>query len=263
VAKKKNSVALFEVIQKTKRSDASMDVPKWMGGQGPKAPAPAVPERPGAARPAASPAEAGGPERLVTVTGDRLRLSLNYTTAAIAIGVLVVLVLMGFAIGRYAGGRGEPAKQGTMAERTPYSPDVVGGPKPAPAEGTRTGTGTPVGGDAAADSAREKGKWYLVIQGLGGTRPADLEEAWRITTFCKANGVPAKPARYTAPSGGKQRYIVWSLVPFDSAKDEKAWQYARKVEAVGKEYFAKYTTYDFRQRMAAGGKFNPWFELYR
>jgi len=252
VAKKKNSVALFEVIHKTRRGEGSTDVPKWMGDQPPD---PA--EMPGPVRPEPtfpSPMASGAPEPIFVIAGDRLRLSLDYVRCAVAAGGLVVLLAVTFALGFWAGSgpkAGPAAPGGTMSERTPVGRHVLGGRKPS-ASGPTT---QPVSG-----AKRQKGKWYLVIQALEGTKQGDLDEAGRIVAYCAAKGKPASIARYTHPKSRRQRYIVWSLKPTDSPRGEEAKKQAVVIEAIGKEYFRKHKTYDFRQRMR-DGKFNPWFEV--
>ena len=262
VAKKKDSVALFEVIQKARRNQANMEVPKWMSGDEapPSAETPAQAETP--SRP---PRPVGAAEPLLAIDGDRLRLSLNYMSCAVAVMGLAILLVGAFGLGWWGGSSPEPdapsarGPSGLLKDRTPLGKHVLGGAKLPGGPGAAT---QPTG----ASANRQKGKAYLVIQGLTGTAPEDLEEARRIAAWCGQHGEPATIARYTHPRTRKQRYIVWSLQPFPggciSVPDEAAVAYARKIEELGKQYFAQHTTYDFRQRMA-GGKFNPWFELDR
>ena len=258
MAKKKNSVALFEVIQTSTRSDAKMVVPQWMDGSDESRPA--SPE--GAVEPPPVPAPAAA-RRLFAVAGDRLRLSLTYTHCAVAVLVLVGLLVGAFAVGWHSGTPAvkPPEDRRPLAQRTPLGRHVLKSPVPAPAPAPGGGQ-KKVTTPAAEASDRQRGKYYLVIQGIQGVSPADLDEASRIVEFCKAQGEKATVARYTSKRTRKQRYIVWSLRPFDSATSEEGRKLARSVEALGKQYFAKYTTYDFRQR-GASGKFDPWFEVYR
>ncbi len=270
MAKKKNSVALFEVIQKAKSGEANMDVPKWMGGEGPMPPSGEVPPprpRPEARPAPASPASArrargGAGEPLLSVAGDRLRLSLNIAACAVAAAGLIALLAGAFALGYWRGGasaEGELAAAGAggpLKDRTPFGRHVLDGRAKGGGGPSGKGVANPTGAD------RQKGKWYLVIQALGGRTPEDLKEAARIAAFCKAHGEPATVAEYTTPRSGKQRYIVWSLRPFgfSGKPSDEALAYARKIEKLGKEYFEKHKTYDFRQR-TAGGNFDPWFEV--
>lgn len=265
MAKKKDSVALFEVIQKARHNQANTDVPKWMDGQ--KAAAPQA-EAPQSVAPQhrtfRQTRQAGEPERLLSVDGDRLRLSLNYTSCAVVAACVVVLLVGAFALGYWSGSSGGPAGAperragGPLKDRTPVGRHVLGG--------AVTSGGGPGEQRGPAASGRAQGKAYLVVQGLLGASDEDLEEAKRIAAWIGQQGEPATVARYTNPRTGKQRYIVWSLKPFPGScihePDEAANAYARNIEVLGKRYFDKYKTYDFRQRMA-DGKFNPWFELQR
>jgi hypothetical protein len=251
VAKKKNSVALFEVIQKARRTEGTMDVPKWMGAQ---APAGELTRQERLVRPSIA---ARARESLLAITGDRLRLSLDYVSCAVAVLGLIALLVISFALGYWAGTGRAPSEgraAGTLSDRTPFGKHVLGGHAPSGGAGTTRPTGTA--------SGRVKGKWYLVIQGLAGVTGADLDEAARIVAFCSAKGQPATIARYTSRQTGRQRYIVWSLKGHDAPTSEEAKQHAVTVEALGKEYFNRHKTYDFRQRKS-DGKFDPWFEIQR
>ena len=254
MAKKKDSVALFEVIQKARQNQASMEVPKWMGGADQPSPPEPGPQEPLPRPPVGNPA--GAAEPLVAVVGDRLRLSLNYTSCAAVVMGLAILLVGAFALGWWGGaGRDVPEKPGgRLKDRTPMGRHVLGGTKP-------PGGAAATKKVAAGASERQPGKWYLVIQGLTGTAPGDLEEARRIADWCNQRKEPATVARYTSPRSGKQRYIVWSLKPFDSPIGEPAKQYGAAIETLGRSYFAQHKTYDFRQR--SGGKFDPWFEVHR
>jgi len=247
VAKRKDSIALFEVI-KNRRDDANLNVPKWMGDQDPasqqESPEPPQPQ-PGAAPKSWS--------RIVPGSSGQLLFRLNYTHCILAaVGLVVVLVAAVWIA--YAVGTGSqttvPATPGPMAGKVPVGQHVLGGSSGQP--------GAPV----VSTSGRVQGKYYLVVQALVGVDQKDLAEAGRIATWCKENGENVTVAKYTHPNSRKQRYIVWSLRPFDSSSGNKTNAFARKMEALGKKYFKKYRTYDFRQQMASG-KFDPWYEKYQ
>lgn len=247
MAKRKDSIALFEVI-KNRRDDANLNVPKWMGAQGSASQQepPEVPQpQPGAAPKAWS--------RIVSGSSGQLLFRLNYRHCILAaVGLVVVLIATVWIA--YAVGSGSqatvPAGTGPMAGKVPAGKHVLGRP---------AGQGdTPV----VSASGRVLGKYYLVIQALAGVEPKDLAEAGRIASWCKANGEQVTVAKYTHPNSSKKRYIVWSLRPFESRSGQDALAFAKTVELLGKKYFAKYRTYDFRQRTSAN-KFDPWFEPYR
>ena len=255
MAKKKNSIALFEVIQKTRRGEGTTDVPKWMGGQAPPASESAWQGRPErVARPSFA---IRAREALVAIAGNRVRLSLDYVSCAVAALGLIALLAGAFGLGFWAGsGRAADDRSSarTMSDRTPFGKHVLGGRSPLPGgQATRP---------AGAAGQRQQGKWYLVIQGLAGVSGADLDEAARIVAYCSARGEPATIARYTNRQSGKKRYIVWSLKPHDLPTGEEAKRHGMAIEAIGKEYFNKHKTYDFRQRKS-DGRFDPWFEVYR
>jgi hypothetical protein len=205
----------------------------------------------------AAPATAGALGRLRALSGKAVSLSLTYPVCAAVAGGVLVLLIASFALGRWSSSRPEPAAQagGLPREHVPLNKDVLGAAKPGP-----VGKG---GAAAAVPTTRAKGKWFLVIQQLKDVTQAEYDEAVRIADFCKKEGCPATVAQYT-PAGrtGKQKYIVWSLTPFDSGDSAPGKAYAGKIEEIGKTYFAKHHTYQFRQK-TAGGRFDPWFEQQR
>lgn len=261
MSKKKDSVALFEVVQKARRGEANLNVPTWMQGQsGVEASSPAAvqAETPARAEPVPVRPMAGAAEPIVSIAGDRLRLSLSMVScAAVVLGLLLVLT-GAFGLGWWAGAPADAPdgpRGGSLRDRVAMGRHVLGG-SGGPGGGAKSTGGGPTW---------QKGKSYLVIQSLAGEAPADYQEAQRIAAFCNANGQPAAVARYTNPRSGTKRYIVWSLTPFDAPttrQAEQANRFALAIEALGKKYFAKHKTYDFRQR-SAGKKFDPWFEEYR
>ncbi len=247
MAKRKDSIALFEVI-KNRRDDANLNVPKWMGGQG--SASQQEPPEPVQAQPGAAPKARS---RIVSGSSGQLLFRLNYTHCILA-AVGLVLVLIAAVWIAYAAGSGSsatvPAGPGKMAGKVLPGKHVLG-------NGSGKGKAP-----AASPSGRVPGKYYLVVQALGGIDNKDLAEAGRIATWCKENGEQVTVAKYTHPNSARKRYIVWSLRPFDSRFGEEAEAFGKKVEALGKRYFAKHKTYDFRQRTSTG-KLDPWFERYQ
>ncbi len=271
MGKKKDSVALFEVITRNKERQSKKDlgVPGWMGkaGQAPQeqqaprqeappeesqqqqAPAPPPQQRaeqvPPETEPETRAARAQPAKRLsapsVSTEGGRLKLSLDYISCtAIAVG-FIVLLAVAFWLGRTTSPQA-PAQQAGMD--APYNPAVTGG---------RDGDGEAGGAQSpAAAPKRQKGKYYLVIQSMMGDSPRLKKEAYKIVNYCRKNGEPASVARY-----GDQ-LVVWSLTPFESPSGTEAKQHARAIEEMGKRYPGDY---DFRQRR--DGKFDPWFVKYK
>jgi len=101
------------------------------------------------------------------------------------------------------------------------------------------------------------GQYYLVIETLEGITPKARAEADRIVKFCKANNEPCEVQQLDS------NLIVWSMTPFDSPKDELAKAHALKIQnELGSKYQQKYgTKYRFSQQK--NGVFNPVFFPYK
>jgi len=247
VAKRKDSIALFEVI-KNQRDDVNLNVPEWMGGQD-SASQQEPPEVPPDAAEATPKAWFGA----FSGSGGQLSFKLSYTHCILAAVGLVLVLIAAVWIAYAAGGASHTtvtAGTGPVAGKVPVGKHVLG-------NGAGKGKAPPV-----SASGRVLGKYYLVVQGLAGVKQEDLAEAGRIATWCKGNGEQVTVATYTHPNSLKKRYIVWSLRPFDSRFGSEPLAFGKKIEALGKRYFAKYKTYDFRQQTSSG-KFDPWFERYQ
>ena len=247
MARKKDSVALFEVISKSrdKHAESDMSVPRWItGSEEPEKPA-APEERPRVEPDRAVPTirKPHGPaEPMFATSGGRLRVSLNYLSCTIIVLGLVLALAGAFVLGRATAPASPVEKPG---KTTPGAGQVKGTPR----EARRPVTRMP---------QRVSGKYYLVIESLKGKSAKDLAEAKRIAEFCKQNGEPAE-----VRSMGT-RYIVWSLTAFDSPRSEAAIRHARSIQDnLGKEYFnpAKNRNYKFLQMK--DGKFDPYYLPYR
>ncbi|HUS92666.1 MAG TPA: hypothetical protein VM695_12490 [Phycisphaerae bacterium] len=253
MAKKKNSVALFEVIQKARRTQANMDVPKWMDGDEAAA-AQARLGPPVEARPA------GSPEPIVSIAGDRLRLSLSYASCAIvAVGALVLL-LGAFGLGWWGGSsrRGEATTRpaGPLKDRTPFGRHVLGKKDGLP------GGGAPVsrpGGAAATAGARTSGKWYLVIQLVKDLTARDRQDADDIVAWLATRGEKATVAEYGEAQAGRRRYAVWSMRPFENSTGPENLEFARTIEELGQLYLRSGGRYNFQQRLRPGAEMTPQF----
>lgn len=283
-SKRKDAVALFEAISKTKpRPDANMNVPAWMQKQGDAQAAqgqtPVAPQTPGSTQPqAGTPAVSeqaltpvpavpavevrsrpeavvagGADEPVFSTVGGRLKLAMDYRTAGFVGAGAVVLLIVAFVLGRVSG----PRPAATDANVPPMKPDVVQpGNKPGTTRAVvREQPLPPPAGAAAlapATPQRVKGKFYIVIQGMAGKTDALKEEAFRIADFCTKHNLPADVAEL-----GSRSFIVWSLQPFDSASDPQAKKYAEEIEKVGKLYKAAGGKYDFMQRKTHNGPLDP------
>jgi hypothetical protein len=250
-------------------------VPAWMGkGQAQAAPpetplpraAPSTPESeaPVAETPAPVPVqdqviEAGDQatvdaaplvvgEMILTTHGGQLRLSLTHNQGIIA-GVAAVLILaVAFMLGR-AAAPSVPAVGG-KAERPPAAPAVL---KDQPSQKATVKANVPVGPTEAARNEQpqgkvevsqdlEKGKYYLIVQGLMGNEPAHLKDAEAITKFCNEQGEPVKVFKLS------DQYVVLSLTPFALHDSVEAKKFAQAIENLGKAYMAEHGKYNFKQR---------------
>lgn len=247
MARKKDSVALFEVISKSqaKHLESDMSVPRWItGSEEPEKPS-APDERPRVEPDRAAPTmrEPGGPaEPMFATAGGRLRVSLNYLTCTIIVLGLVLALAGAFVLGRATA----PAPPVEKPGKTTAGAGQVKGPV---REARRPVTRMP---------QRVSGKYYLVIETLKGITHADEDEATRIADFCKQNGEPAEPRMW------RGKIIVWSLTAFDSPRSEAAIRHARFIQDnLGKEYFnpGKNRIYKFLQMRS--GKFDPYYLPYR
>jgi len=258
MAKKKSSMALFEVVAREKRHDkAALSVPAWMKGQGvadesagPQDPpqeqeqayvaqvqpeAPAEPNvEPDAARDAGDDdvhptAEQTAP--ILAVADGRVTVSLNYVSCAVAGAAVLLVLVLAFVLGR-ASAPGPKGRADTPAARA----NLVVGARP-----PRT---TP----------RVPGKYYLVIQELGGLTAALKEDGRAVADYCEAaRGDPA-----TVVSDGRQ-YVVLSGKAFDRPDSPEARVYAADIDALGKRYQTDTNSrYDFNQ-MDTRGRLDPWF----
>jgi len=270
VAKRKDSIALFEVI-KNQRNEVNLNVPQWMGakdsagaGEPPPLPTaptvqPAVqPAAPGALPGALSSAASRAWSRLASGAGGQLTLKLTYAHCLLAGAGLALVVIVSVWAAYHLGSASIPARPAANApltDRVPSGQYVVAG------QGAAKSGPPAVAPAPAATAVRVPGKYYLVIQSIPGGGKAQLDEAAQIAGWCTANGEPATAAVYSQTRASKQWSIVWSLRPFDSPLAANAQEYGKKIETLGKTYKAQYKRYDFRQQN--DGKFDPWFVIYR
>jgi len=270
VAKKKNTKALFEVIASTPgKGEGRLGVPGWFGqparqgagaGEGTTGPAPNAPAEERSAPPVAAVTGASRTvgEAVLSVSGGRLRISLNQVSAVVAVLVLILLPAAAFMLGRRtapraagmtrvggpkAGGlpRGNiPAARRTDLQRLLPTP---GAAQRRPSTGTHPGM-------VPDNYPRKKGCNYLVIQG----NIASYEKARQIKRFLWENGIDATihgPSR----SG---RYKVKDTRPFSNLRSPATrraiWEYVSLIESLGKQFERRY---NFAQRRTDD---LPWME---
>ena len=236
MAKKKNSIALFEAISKSKEKTAGVSVPGWLGKDSP----PQDPGQPPAENPPtlSGAAQYGGPKVVLSAGGLALILAL-----------IVAVAVAAYVIGRSTapGRTGQNAAPG-FARAGGNVPDGL-----APTEDVNL----PV---------REPGKWYLVIQRFAGMTDENWKEAKDIAEWlvkqkgekCEAKKIRIKNDLFLA---------VWSLKAFDSYPNPEAQKYAEHIESLGKEFktteiykksTGKYTFSQHRQ-----GKLDPYYVVYK
>ena len=277
LAKRKDSIALFEVVSKGKASKVrpDMSVPGWMKSEGPEPGPAAEPASPSPKEQADAPKLSGrwraGEWLLVSISGSRLRLSLSYMSCTVAVGGMVVLLSLAFWLGRASARyiRQAPASDAGPSVKVPppqgpgaaVQPKVVEAKRPAP-EAARVAApevvrpapeAKRVESPAAEDRPvnRVPGKWYMVIQDLQGAGPQHEAEAARIVGFLKESNEPAEVKEL----GG--RVIVWSLKAFDGTDGQDVQDYAKRIEELGKRYFQMHQTHMFKQSRR-DGKLDPW-----
>ncbi|HOD79770.1 MAG: hypothetical protein BWX88_02176 [Planctomycetes bacterium ADurb.Bin126] len=257
MGKRKNSIALYEVITKNKKPGAEpkLTVPSWAGHDATAAVGPAdrpvqedLPAAAGSEGSAASPPsifDAPAPREPALVReGNRVRLTLSPLNWALLGLGLVVLLAVAFLVGR---------SSVTVQQNLAALPGAPGPVSQGPV--VQGGAGVDQGQvPAAVPSRRIAGKYYLVIQ--GGLK--DKEEGDRIAQFCYENGEPSTVSRYSQSN----QYFVLSMAPQDAPDSAAAIRHAQKIEELGKKYFQKHRTYDFRQRNREN-KFQPTFLLHR
>ena len=244
--KKKNSVALFEVMQKTgeKRRGIGLGAPVSAGRQ-PAAvirepdPLQSVLPRPtGIAN-----GRFGAPRKPVIYReAGRMNFSLSWVTgSAAALGLLVVLGLV-FLLGRWT------APTGSQAAR-------------AGLPGALESAGEPGKSRWGSDPEWKKDKYYLVIQRMVGgadannyvTDKALHKEALEVADWCTRRGYPAGVAAWN------KEIIVWSKTGFNAYRDAEAQTYAREVHDLGHDEYLKISRrWNFSQKRH-DGVFDPTF----
>lgn len=233
MAKRKNSMALFEVISKADkgRNRTVLSVPDWMrSGQEAAQKADGAPDSVDAADAVDAPqspamADAASPQQqdvrgepIVSTTGGRLTVSLNYVSCTVALLAILFLVIAAFMMGR--------------ASMRPADPAA----KPAGADVKKPVIASSGGFSPRGRVARTPGKYYLVIQEMKDMTPERKADAEAIVSYL--GDYPA-----TVVDGGGH-WAVWSLEGFDSPDSAEAKRYAFMISNEG----TKYGLYSLRER---------------
>ncbi len=216
MAKRKDSIALFEVISKSRDKSsqaADFHVPGWMDPQAAPDDQASPGDRPGAP----APVEA----EMISTVGGRLTLSLNYVSCVAIALALVLLWAIGFWLGRWSAGQPAPAAPPTeMVEADGGAEQVSDNP--------------------LAGLTWNKGKYCLVIQELAGGEPKHEQDAWVIMRYLADQGVPAYVVSYQG------RYRVLSLEGVDATTGDQADGFRASIERLGLQYSQAGNDYDFK-----------------
>ena len=249
MSKKRKSEGLFEAISKATDDQHSsfMRVPDWVYKKPEQAAdekqiEPPIPPKtkPPKTKVPAKPDKTFRPIISVDKDNKQITVAMNFVSwSVVALAVLVVLI-GAFTLGRIS------APESTVPGPTePYRPDVLEPPAESPPA------------QPPSASGRITGKYYMIVQGLGGMTEQHLKQAEKIVKFCKDAGKPVTINRMHNPD----QYIIWSLEAFDNPRSAQAVESALSIETLGKKYKEKHGTYNFRQT-APGGRW-PWFAPYR
>lgn len=218
MTKRKDAVALFDLLSKTRQERTGLDVPGWFGkpadGEPPAQTGPEAPSSPPPLEPAPFPFSPAPTEPLISAADGRVRLSMNYVTCATLAMGLVALLFVSFWLGRKT-----------------YRPPTV------PAANAPTFPGrTPLGGGAGdanvPPSPWEKGKYYLIVDRMTGRTEKDLASARAIVDYLAKKGEPAQVGDF----GPEGYYAVLSLKPFNSRTSKEAMDFAEAIMALGSKY---------------------------
>lgn len=257
VTRKKDGKSLFEVIGPgSGKSGKPLGVPSWFEkGEAPASPAP---PRPVSAPPKTKPMTSPPPapvlgEPILSVSGGRLRISLNQISAVVALLAIILLGVGAFLLGRWTSPNSPAGPQGRI--RAPHNrsttrladnrPSVL--PVPGP---DRNGHDRRLAGMVPNDASREKGFSYLVIQ--GGIQ--SLNEAENIKRFLYSQGIDATIHRMTHTG----MYMVKDMRGFRNLRSSQTraamGEYVAQIERLGRNYLSQGGRYDFKQSSGTG----PW-----
>lgn len=228
--KRKDSVALFEVISKGRvkrpaEAEADFNPPEVD------------------AAPVAREAEPKSPG---DASAKRLSFSLNYASCVAAGLGLVVLLGTMFWLGRITGSKASPA--GEAQEGSPVEWRQQDSPQP---------QGAGPGAAGQEQPARIAGMYYLIIDRMAtGLTESNRLDAEAIIEWLKTQGHDATIAQT------RDRYLVLSLKPFENPRSQEATDYAAVMDNLGKQYRAappraQYTFSQTRRDASGRRVFDP------
>ena len=167
--------------------------------------------------------------------GNELRIHIGMLAAMFWVGVILIVVVASFVLGRLTAPDGPPGPE-DQAGKTPAGASNI-----------------------ARSGHRDATKQYLLIQQLESNTAADRAQANQIITFCRARSLPADQIKIQSRAGGPKRIAVWSLRGYSDKKSPEAIAHVQAVETAGQAYYRKYGRYRFSQRNATTGAIKPQF----
>ncbi len=254
--KPKRGAALFDLLTEDEAPGAeSLKVPGWWtpGSQPRKMRAP-VPstgvEVPVPAQAPAAPGSATGEGgRFIQLNGDRIGLSFTSITAALAVFLTLVALLVAFEWGRW-NGQQKGFQRGHAAGRASYAAGAMDEIEAARNQPPAThvvrsllkqpGAPGQAAGESAADSATAgsaEPRWirdytYIVAQEFP---TGSQDDARRARAFLARHGVATEVVRYA--SGALQLITTEGFDRGDPTQRQMADKWLAKVHAVGADYF--------------------------
>ena len=243
----KDGPALFELMRKkrpTEGDTAETPTPDVASQpcEPPLADSPGAPEgQPAAAKANKSPSE---PIPLLELVGEHLRVSLTSVTAAVALGLLLILLAVAYEVGHRAGretgfGEGQTsfeartASEIEAARSRPPEPELLSGLEPTPATESAAEThGTPMLTDAhGAPFVRVPGDTYVVVQEF---RTDGWEDARHAQEFLRLREV--NTALIAGPAGTCRLLSTQGYNYRDPAQKEQGQELLKRIHAIGREY---------------------------
>lgn len=244
----KDGPALFELMRKQHPTEGdAVQTPAPDAAhqpcEPPMADSPGVPE--GRAETAGAKESPSEPIPLLELEGEHLRISLTSVTAAVALGLLLVLLVVAYEIGHRAGrelgfGEGQTsfeartASEIEAARSRPPEPELLSGLEPTPVIESpgETHDGAPMLTDAyGAPFVRVPGDTYVVVQEF---RADGWEDARHAQEFLRLREV--NTALLAGPAGTCRLLTTQGYNYRDPAQKERGQELLKRIHTIGQEY---------------------------
>lgn len=173
------------------------------------------------------------PEPLIKIVHDRFVITMNILTAMVTIGIILVLMVGVFVLGRITAPTQTVATQ--AGTQTPKQKDASGDSGQDDSQTPDAGQAEPDPGvEAKTAAGRKKGLYYLIFQKLPGRSESDKKNAFAMKNYCDQSlGMSVDIMNFKV---GKGFYAVVSRVGFKRPDSPAALAYVKKVEKAGKNY---------------------------